>query len=38
VNKYILGIAWFLLADVIYTEEKVIGGEPTSTWEENAHC
>ena len=27
--------AWFLLADAIYAEEKVIGGEPASTWEED---
>jgi hypothetical protein len=34
-NKDTLGIAWFLLADAIYAEEKVIGGEPASTWEED---
>ena len=35
VNKDTLGIAWFLLADAIYVEEKVIGGEPANTWEED---
>jgi hypothetical protein len=34
-NKNTLGIAWFLLTDAIYAEEKVIGGEPASTWEED---
>jgi hypothetical protein len=34
-NKDTLGIAWFLLADAIYAEEKVIGGEPAGTWEED---
>jgi hypothetical protein len=35
VNKDTLGIAWFLLTDAIHAEEKVIGREPSSTWEED---
>ncbi|KAJ6969898.1 hypothetical protein NC653_034453 [Populus alba x Populus x berolinensis] len=30
-NKDTLRIAWFLLVDAIYAEDKVIGGEPAST-------
>jgi hypothetical protein len=35
VNKDTPGVVWFLLDDVIYTEEKVISGKPASTWEED---
>ena len=35
VNKDTLGIAWFLLTDAIHAEEKIIGREPSSTWEED---
>jgi hypothetical protein len=32
VNKDTPGVAWFLLDDATYVEEKVISGEPASTW------
>jgi hypothetical protein len=35
VNKDTPAVAWFLLDDAIYVEEKVISGEPVSTWEED---
>jgi hypothetical protein len=35
VNKDTPLVVWFLLDDAIYAEEKVIGGEPASTWEED---
>jgi len=35
VNKDTPGIAWFLLNDAIYIEEKVISGELASTWVED---
>jgi hypothetical protein len=35
VNKDTPGVAWFLLDDATYIEEKVISGEPANTWEED---
>jgi hypothetical protein len=35
VNKDTPGVAWFLLDDATYAEEKVISGEPDSSWEED---
>jgi len=35
VNKDNPIVAWFLLVDAIYAEEKVISGELASTWEED---
>jgi len=35
VNKDTPGFAWFFLNDVTYIEEKVISGEPASTWDED---
>ena len=34
-NKDTPGVAWFLLDDATYVEEKVIIGELASTWEED---
>ena len=34
-NKDTRGVAWFLLDDATYIKEKVITGEPASTWEED---
>jgi len=35
VNKDTPAVAWFLLDDATYVGEKVISGEPVSTWEED---
>ena len=35
VNKDTPGVAWFLLDNATYVEEKVISEEPDSTWEED---
>ena len=35
VNKDTPRVIWFLVDDAIYDEEKVISGEPASTWEED---
>jgi hypothetical protein len=35
VNKDTPVVAWFLLDDATYVGEKVISGEPVSTWEED---